>query len=93
MDVAEELSGTFKVPKALVAFLAVTIGILILFFPYIINVLIAFFLIVWGLLKAVELGDKPSKTEPTQSSITDPVMESDAVNSSVAHCWASDWLV
>lgn len=57
---AEELSGTFRVPKALVAFLAIVIGLLILFFPYILNVLIAFFLVVWGLLKAVELGAKPS---------------------------------
>ncbi|HYY91074.1 MAG TPA: DUF3096 domain-containing protein [Candidatus Dormibacteraeota bacterium] len=60
MDVAEELSGTFKVPKALVAFLAIVTGLLILFFPYILNVLIAFFLVVWGLLKAAELGAKSS---------------------------------
>ena len=60
MDLAEELEGTFKVPKALLAFLAVTIGILVLFFPYILNIMIAFFLIVLGLLKALELGTKPS---------------------------------
>ena len=67
MDVADELSGTFKVPKALVAFLAIIIGILILFFPYILNILIAFFLVVWGLLKAAELGSKSSPPEKTVS--------------------------
>jgi hypothetical protein len=73
MDMAEELSGTFKVPKALVAFLAIVIGLLILFFPYILNVLIAFFLVVWGLMKAAELGAKPS-AEPKRS---DTIMETD----------------
>ena len=58
---AEKLEGTFKVPRAMVAFLAVIIGILVLFFPYILNIMIAFFLIVWGLLKAVELSEKPSR--------------------------------
>lgn len=58
MDMADELSGTFKVPKALLAFLAVIIGILVLFFPYILNVLVAFFLVVWGLLEAAQLGSK-----------------------------------
>jgi Protein of unknown function (DUF3096) len=61
VDLAEELEGTFKVPRALIAFLAVVVGILVLFFPYILNIMIAFFLIVWGLLKAVELTTKPSK--------------------------------
>ena len=61
VDIAEELEGTFKVPRALVAFLAVIVGILVLFFPYILNIMIAFFLIVWGLLKAVELTSRPSK--------------------------------
>jgi len=59
LDISEELEGTFKVPRALVAFLAIIVGVLVLFFPYILNVMIAFFLIVWGLLKAVELGSKP----------------------------------
>jgi Protein of unknown function (DUF3096) len=59
MDMADELSGTFRVPKALVAFLAIIVGVLILFFPYILNILIALFLVVWGLLKAAELGSKP----------------------------------
>jgi hypothetical protein len=59
MDIADELSGTFRVPKALVAFLAIIVGVMILFFPYILNILIAFFLVVWGLLKAAELGSKP----------------------------------
>jgi hypothetical protein len=63
MDIADELSGTFKVPKALVAFLAIIFGILILFFPYILNILIALFLVVWGLLKAAELGSKPSRPD------------------------------
>ena len=73
MDVAQEIEGTFKVPSILLAFLAVITGILILFFPYILNVLIAFFLIVWGLLRAAELGSKPSpesKTTETSGSIT-----------------------
>ena len=66
---AEELEGTFKVPRAMVAFLAVIIGILVLFFPYILNIMIAFFLIVWGLLKAVELGTKPSKSAAPSTQI------------------------
>ena len=61
MDIADELSGTFKVPKALVAFLAIIFGVLILFFPYILNILIALFLVVWGLLKAAELGSRPNR--------------------------------
>jgi len=61
VDLAEELEGTFKVPRALVAFMAVIVGILVLFFPYILNIMIAFFLIVWGLLKAVELTSKTPK--------------------------------
>ena len=76
VDLAEELEGTFKVPRALVAFLAVIVGILVLFFPYILNIMIAFFLIVWGLLKAVELKSQPSKG-PT-SSTTIPAQISDA---------------
>ena len=81
MDVAEELSGTFKVPKAFVAFLAVIIGILILFFPYILNVLISFFLIVWGLLKAVELGSKtPGKDDRTRDPTHDVALESGSVS-------------
>jgi hypothetical protein len=67
MDMADELSGTFKVPKALVAFLAIITGILILFFPYILNILIAFFLVVWGLLKAAEVGSKPAQPDKTSS--------------------------
>jgi hypothetical protein len=71
MDMAEELSGTFKVPKALIAFLAIVVGILILFFPYILNVLIAFFLVAWGLLKAAELGSKPrSPNTPASPALT-----------------------
>ena len=62
VDLAEELEGTFKVPKAFVAFLAIIVGVLVLFFPYILNIMIAFFLIVWGLLKAIELGSKPSRS-------------------------------
>jgi Protein of unknown function (DUF3096) len=67
MDMAEELSGTFKVPKALIALFAIITGILILFFPYILNILIAFFLVVWGLIKAAELGSKPSQPEGNSS--------------------------
>jgi hypothetical protein len=67
MDIADELSGTFRVPKALVALLAIIVGVLILFFPYILNILIAFFLVVWGLLKAAEIGSKPSPPDKTGS--------------------------
>ena len=73
MDVAQEIEGTFKVPSIVLSFLAVITGILILFFPYILNVLIAFFLIVWGLLRAAELGNKPaheSKNSETSGTIT-----------------------
>ena len=76
VDIAEELEGTFKVPRALVAFLAVIVGILVLFFPYILNIMIAFFLIVWGLLKAVELKSKPSKGAAASTAI--PAQISDA---------------
>lgn len=83
MDVAEELSGTFKVPKALVALLAIITGILILFFPYILNVLIAFFLVAWGLLKAAELGSKSSPQEKTVSPIVgaNPFLDDDTETS------------
>jgi hypothetical protein len=67
MDMADELSGTFRVPKALIALLAIIVGILILFFPYILNVLVAFFLVVWGLLKAAELGSKPARSDRASS--------------------------
>ena len=79
MDVAEELSGTFKVPKALVALLAIITGLLILFFPYILNILIAFFLVAWGLLKAAELGSKSLPQEKTVSPIisANPFQEDD----------------
>ena len=78
VDLAKELEGTFKVPRALIAFLAVAIGIVVLFYPYILNIMIAFFLIVWGLLKAVELGTKPPKNVvasiemPSQISSAEP---------------------
>ena len=71
MDVADELSGTFKVPQTLLAFLAITIGILVLFFPYILNVLVAFFLVVWGLLKAAELGNKRAKQDQTSNPLSE----------------------
>ena len=79
MDVADELSGTFRVPKALVAFLAIITGILILFFPYILNILIAFFLVAWGLLKAAELGSKSSPQGKTTSQVitANPFMDDD----------------
>lgn len=67
MDVADELSGTFKVPKTLLALLAIVVGLLVLFFPYILNVLVAFFLVVWGLLEAAQLGSKPSKKDPASN--------------------------
>lgn len=79
MDVAEELSGTFKVPKALVALLAIITGILILFFPYILNILIAFFLVAWGLITAAELGSKSSPQARTVSPAisANPFMDDD----------------
>lgn len=70
LDISEELEGTFKVPKAFLAFLAIIVGVLVLFFPYILNIMIAFFLIVWGLLKAVELGTKPSKDASVRTGVT-----------------------
>ena len=83
MDVAQELSGTFKVPKALVALLAIITGILILFFPYVLNILIAFFLVAWGLLKAAELGSKSSSQEKTVGPIlcANPFMDDDTETS------------
>jgi Protein of unknown function (DUF3096) len=72
MDIEQELERTFKVPTALLSFLAIVIGILVLFFPYILNILIAFFLVVWGLIKAVELGKRPS--EETKSADTPKVL-------------------
>src|SRR5215467_1122605 len=75
MDIEQELEKTFKIPTALIAFLAIVIGILVLFFPYILNILIAFFLIVYGLMKAFELGSRPSQqpktTEPPTVQISD----------------------
>jgi len=35
------------------AFLAIIFGILVLVFPYILNVLVALFLILWGLMEAL----------------------------------------
>jgi len=78
LDISEELEGTFKVPRALVAFLAIIVGVLVLFFPYILNVMIAFFLIVWGLLKAVELGSKPSKSGAVHTSIAAQINSSES---------------
>ena len=76
MDVEKELEGTFRVPAAALAFLAIVFGILVLFFPYILNILIAFFLIVWGLIKAVELGSRPPREEPAETPPSDSVLES-----------------
>jgi hypothetical protein len=61
MDIEQELEKTFRVPTAVLSFLAIVIGILVLFFPYILNILIAFFLVVWGLMKAFELGKRPGQ--------------------------------
>ena len=76
MDVEKELEATFKIPATVLAFLAIIFGILVLFFPYILNILIAFFLIVWGLMKAVELGSRPAREERTRTESTDSVVES-----------------
>lgn len=78
MDVADELSGTFRVPKALVAFLAIITGILILFFPYILNIFIAFFLVVWGLMKATELGSKRPQQDKADNLMIEPGLSEDA---------------
>lgn len=77
VDLAEELEGTFKLPRALIAFLAVIVGILVLFFPYILNIMIAFFLIVWGLLKAVELTSKTSKGGAPSTAIPSHVSDAE----------------
>jgi Protein of unknown function (DUF3096) len=67
MDIEQELERTFKVPTALLSFLAIITGILVLFFPYILNILIAFFLVVWGLIKAVELGKPHQETKASET--------------------------
>lgn len=78
MDMADELSGTFRVPRALVAFLAIITGILVLFFPYILNILIAFFLVVWGLLKAAELASKPAQEDRKDQPVIESVPTEDS---------------
>src|SRR5438034_11694777 len=52
MDLAAKLEKTFNIPRLALAFLAIIFGILVLVFPYILNVLVALFLILWGLWKA-----------------------------------------
>ncbi len=53
MDLAAKLEKTFNIPRLALAFLAIIFGILVLVFPYILNVLVALFLIVWGLMEAL----------------------------------------
>ena len=53
MDLVAKLEKTFSIPRLALAFLAIIFGILVLVFPYILNVLVALFLIVWGLMEAL----------------------------------------
>ena len=53
MDLAAKLEKTFNIPRLALAFLAIIFSILVLVFPYILNVLVALFLIVWGLMEAL----------------------------------------
>ncbi len=65
MDVAGEIEKTFKIPRTVLAFLAIIFGILILFFPQILSILVGAFLIVWGLMEAVNAGTTSSGTSKT----------------------------
>ena len=49
----QKLEKTFNIPRLALAFLAIIFGILVLVFPYILNVLVALFLILWGLMEAL----------------------------------------
>ena len=60
MDLAAKLEKTFNIPRLALAFLAIIFGILVLVFPYILNVLVALFLIIWGLME--ELGSMGKRT-------------------------------
>ena len=53
MDLAAKLEKTFNIPRLALAFLSIIFGILVLVFPYILNVLVALFLILWGLMEAL----------------------------------------
>ena len=61
MDLAAKLEKTFNIPRLALAFLAIIFGILVLVFPYILNVLVALFLIVWGLMEALGSMGKPTR--------------------------------
>ena len=61
MDLAAKLEKTFNIPRLALAFLAIIFGILVLVFPYILNVLVALFLILWGLMEALGSMGKPTR--------------------------------
>ncbi len=61
MDLAAKLEKTFNIPRLTLAFLAIIFGILVLVFPYILNVLVALFLILWGLMEALGSMGKPTR--------------------------------
>ncbi len=61
MDLAAKLEKTFNIPRLVLAFLAIIFGILVLVFPYILNVLVALFLILWGLMEALGSMGKPTR--------------------------------
>ncbi len=63
MDVVREIETRYKVPRTVLAFLAIVFGVLILVFPIILPIVIALFLIVWGLMEAFNLGN--AKTHST----------------------------
>jgi len=61
MDLAAKLEKTFNIPRLALAFLSIIFGILVLVFPYILNVLVALFLILWGLMEALGSMGKPTR--------------------------------
>lgn len=63
MDVVREIETRYKVPRTVLAFLAIVFGVLILVFPIILPIVIALFLIVWGLMEAFNMGN--AKTHST----------------------------
>ncbi len=66
MDVAGEVEKTFNIPRTVLAFLAIIFGILILFFREILPILVGAFLIVWGLMEAVN--KRGTRTGPSKTS-------------------------
>ncbi len=65
MDVAGEIEKTFKIPRTVLAFLAIIFGILILIFREVLPILVGSFLIIWGLMEAVNMGGTPTGPSKT----------------------------